>query len=64
MSIYMIFLLLLGLGLFISESWGKRADYAIKLAVLVITLCYAIEELDQIIKWVFLLLIIIVYTYS
>ena len=50
MSIYMIFLLLLGLGLFLSESWGKRADYAIKLAVLVITLCYAIEELDQIIK--------------
>jgi len=50
MAIYMVFLLLLCLGLFVSESWGKSADYAIKFAVLLFTLGYAVEEVDQIFK--------------
>lgn len=50
MGVYLLYLLLLVFALFLSEGWGSKADIVIKCIVILMTVGYLIEEIDQVMK--------------
>uniref|UniRef100_A0A7M5V028 Ion transport domain-containing protein n=2 Tax=Clytia hemisphaerica TaxID=252671 RepID=A0A7M5V028_9CNID len=50
LGFYILFLLMLALGLFFSEDWGSNVDIVIKLIVVIFNIVYTFEEIDQMTK--------------